>query len=150
MTDSSRRKEVDMKKVFMIIAIAAILVGCKGKGTRVQISDSVDKFKVEKLFVVDSITVYRFYDQGNAIYFTNRKGRVDAIHSKYNPVTRTYNDEELIGHLQSYISFVGKDCEMLVFDKAEGVSCDINETTSDGDYVFLHISSDKYTTKTPE
>lgn len=28
-------------------------------------------------------------------------------------------------------------------------SCDINETTSDGDYVFLHISSDKYTTKIP-
>lgn len=93
MTDSPRRKEVDMKKVFMIIAVAAILVGCKGNGTRVQISYSVDKFKVEKLFVVDSITVYRFYDQGNAIYFTNRKGRVDAIHSKYNPVTRTYNDE---------------------------------------------------------
>lgn len=41
-----------MKKVIMIIAVAAILVGCKGKGTRVQISDSVDKFKVEKLFVV--------------------------------------------------------------------------------------------------
>lgn len=56
MTYSSRRKEVDMKKVIMIIAVAAILVGCKGKGTRVQISDSVDKFKVEKLFVVDSIT----------------------------------------------------------------------------------------------
>lgn len=32
MTDSSRRKEVDMKKVIMIIAVAAILVGCKGKG----------------------------------------------------------------------------------------------------------------------
>lgn len=93
MTDSSRRKEVDMKKVFMIIAVAAILVGCKGKGTRVQISDSVDKFKVEKLFVVDSITVYRFYDQGNAIYFTNRKGRVYATHSEYDPVTHTYNDE---------------------------------------------------------
>lgn len=75
----------------MIIAVAAILVGCKGKGTRVQISDSVDKFKVEKLFVVDSITVYRFYDNGNAIYFTNRKGRVDATHSEYNPVTHTYN-----------------------------------------------------------
>lgn len=74
-----------MKKVIMIIAVAAILVGCKGKGTRVQISDSVDKFNVEKLFVVDSITVYRFYDQGNG----------------------------------------------------------------DGDYVFLHISSDKYTTKIP-
>ena len=82
-----------MKKVIMIIAVSVILVGCKGNGTRVKISDSVDKFKVEKLFVVDSITVYRFYDQGNAIYFTNRKGRVDEIHSKYNPVTRTYNDE---------------------------------------------------------
>lgn len=40
MTYSLRRKEVDMKKVIMIIAVAAILVGCKGKGTRVQISDS--------------------------------------------------------------------------------------------------------------
>ena len=57
---------------------------------------------------------------------------------------------ELIEHLKSYIDITGGDCEMLVFDKAEGVSCDINETTSDDDYVFLHISSDKYTTKTPE
>lgn len=57
---------------------------------------------------------------------------------------------ELIEHLKSYIDITGGDCEMLVFDKAEGVSCDINDTISDGDYVFLHISSDKYTTKTPE
>lgn len=57
---------------------------------------------------------------------------------------------ELIEYLKSYIDITGGDCEMLVFDKAEGVSCDINETTNDGDYVFLHISSDKYTTKTPE
>lgn len=57
---------------------------------------------------------------------------------------------ELIEHLKSYIDITGGDCEMLVFDKAEGVSSDINDTTSDGDYVFLHISSDKYTTKTPE
>lgn len=37
MTYSSRRKEVDMKKVIMIIAVAAILVGCK---VRVQESKS--------------------------------------------------------------------------------------------------------------
>ena len=43
---------------------------------------------------------------------------------------------ELIEHLKSYIDITGGDCEMLVFDKAEGVSCDINDTTSDGDYVF--------------
>lgn len=56
---------------------------------------------------------------------------------------------ELIGHLQSYIDITGGDCEMLVFDKAEGVSYGIENTSTDGDYVFLHISSDKYTTKTP-
>ena len=75
----------------MIIAIVAILVGCDSKGTRVQISDSVYEYKVEKLFVVDSVTVYKFYDNGNAIYFTNRKGRVYATHAEYNPVTKTSN-----------------------------------------------------------
>ena len=77
----------------MIIAIVAILVGCDSKGTRVQISDSVYEYKVEKLFVVDSVTVYKFYDNGNAIYFTNRKGRVYAVHSEYNPVTKTCNNK---------------------------------------------------------
>lgn len=57
---------------------------------------------------------------------------------------------ELIEYLKSYIDITGGDCEMLVFDKAEGVSYDIKNTFTDGDYVFLHISSDKYTTKTPE
>lgn len=56
-----------MKKVIMIIAVAAILVGCKGKGTRVQISDSVDKFKVEKLFVVDRL-ISEFIQQLQDVY----------------------------------------------------------------------------------
>lgn len=50
---------------------------------------------------------------------------------------------ELIEYLKSYIDLTGGDCEMLVFDKAEGVSYDIKNTSTDGDYVFLHISSDK-------
>lgn len=52
---------------------------------------------------------------------------------------------ELIEYLQSYIKHTGGDCEVLVFDKAEGTSYDIKNTSTDGDYVFLHISSDKYT-----
>lgn len=56
---------------------------------------------------------------------------------------------ELIEHLLSYIKHTGGDCEVLIFDKAEGISCDIKKTSTDGDYAFLHISSDKYT-KTPE
>ena len=49
---------------------------------------------------------------------------------------------ELIEHLKSYIDAAGGDCKILVFDKA-GISCDIENTSTDGDYVFLHISSDK-------
>ena len=49
---------------------------------------------------------------------------------------------ELIEHLKSYIDLTGGDCEMLVFDKAEGVSYDIKNTSTDGDYIFLHVSSD--------
>lgn len=56
---------------------------------------------------------------------------------------------ELIEHLKSYIDITGGDCEMLVFNKAEGVSYDIKNTSTEGDYVFLHVSSDKYTTKIP-
>ena len=63
---------------------------------------------------------------------------------------RNMKASALIEYLKSYINITGGDCEVLVFDKAEGVSCDINETTSEGNYVFLHISSDKYTTKTPK
>ena len=84
-----------MKKIILLfVSLIFLLVSCnENKGINVPTSDSINEIKVEKLFVVDGITVYRFYDQGNAIYFTNRKGRIYAIHSKYNPVTRTYNDE---------------------------------------------------------
>lgn len=44
MTYSSRRKEVDMKKVIMIIAVAAILVGCKGKAkSRILLTNSMSR-----------------------------------------------------------------------------------------------------------
>ena len=50
---------------------------------------------------------------------------------------------ELIEHLKSYMDLTGGDCEMLVFDKAEGCSHCIENTVTDGDYIFLRISSDK-------
>lgn len=56
---------------------------------------------------------------------------------------------ELIEYLKSYIDITGGDCEVLIFDKAEGVSCDIKNTSTDSDNIFLHVSSDKYTTKIP-
>lgn len=57
---------------------------------------------------------------------------------------------ELIEHLKSYIDATGGDCEMFVFDKAEGCSYDVKNTSTDGDNIFLHISSDIHIiTKTP-
>lgn len=51
---------------------------------------------------------------------------------------------ELIEHLKSYIDITGGDCEMFVFDKKEGVSYDIKNTSMDGDDVFLLVSSDTH------
>lgn len=57
---------------------------------------------------------------------------------------------ELIEHLKSYIDATGGDCEMFVFDKKEGASYDIKNTSTDGDNIFLHVSSDTHIiAKTP-
>ena len=54
---------------------------------------------------------------------------------------------ELIEHLKSYIDLTGGDCKVRVFDKINCRTYDIINTCTNGDHVFLHISSDKYTTK---
>lgn len=80
-----------MKKIILLfLSIILLLVSCNGnKGTNVPTSDSINNIKVEKLFVVDGITVYRFYDGGRVVYFTNKKGVVNAIHGEYDPATET-------------------------------------------------------------
>ena len=81
-----------MKKIILLLFLSVILllVSCNGnKGTNVPTSDSINKIKVEKLFVVDGIAVYRFYDGGRVVYFTNKKGVVNALHGEYDPATKT-------------------------------------------------------------
>lgn len=79
-----------MKKIIFIVLSVLLLVSCnENKGTNVPTSDSINEIKVEKLFVVDGITVYRFYDGGNVVYFTNKKGEVKALHGEYDPATKT-------------------------------------------------------------
>ena len=80
-----------MKKIILLfVSVIFLLVSCnENKGVNVPTSDSINEIKVEKLFVVDGITVYRFYDGGRAVYFTNKKGDVKAIHSEYDPATKT-------------------------------------------------------------
>ena len=81
-----------MKKIILLLFLSVILllVSCNGnKGTNVPTSDSINKIKVEKLFVVDGVTVYRFHDGGRVVYFTNKKGVVNALHGEYDPATKT-------------------------------------------------------------
>ena len=80
-----------MKKVtVLLVAIMFSFVSCKeNKGIDVPKSDSINDIKVEKLFVVDGITVHRFYDGGKVVYFTNKKGEVKASHDEYDSATKT-------------------------------------------------------------
>ena len=80
-----------MKKIILLfISVIFLLVSCNvNKGTNVPKSDSINKIKVEKLFVVDAVTVYRFHDGGRVVYFTNKKGVINALHGEYDPAIKT-------------------------------------------------------------
>ena len=80
-----------MKKIILLfVSVIFLLVSCnENKGINVPTSDSINKIKLEKLFVVDGITVYRFYDGDRVVYFTNKRGVVNAIHGEYDPATKT-------------------------------------------------------------
>lgn len=66
-----------MKKILIPLFFVFALVGCMNEGTPQPISGNKANaigFKVQFLFEVDSIRVYRFHDQGHYHYFTNKKG----------------------------------------------------------------------------
>ena len=80
-----------MKKIILLLVSAIfLLVSCsENKGINVPKTDSINEIKVEKLFIADGITVYRFYDCGRVVYFTNQKGEAKALHDEYDPATKT-------------------------------------------------------------
>lgn len=84
-----------MKKIILLfVSVIFLLVSCNdNKGINVPTSDSINEIKVEKLFVVDGITVYRFYDGGRVVYFTNKKGVVKALHDEYDPVNKNHKNK---------------------------------------------------------
>ena len=69
-----------MKKFFLII-VALLFISCDHRGEKVQIERGNTAVNVEKLFTVDGITVYRFWDGCDKVYFTNRTSNVRAIES---------------------------------------------------------------------
>ena len=78
------------KTIVLLVAIVFLCVSCyENKGVNIPTLNSINEIKVEKLFVVDGITVYRFRDCGRVVYFTNKKGEVKTFSSEYDPVTKT-------------------------------------------------------------
>ena len=79
-----------MKKIILFVLVIFLLVSCNdNEGINIPTSDSINEIKVEKLFVVDGITVYRFYDGGIVVYFTNKISEVKSIHNEYDPAIKT-------------------------------------------------------------
>lgn len=64
-----------MKKILLLfVSVIFLFVSCNdNKGINVPTSDSINEIKVEKLFVVDGITVYRFYDGGRVFILPTKK-----------------------------------------------------------------------------
>lgn len=66
-----------MKKKIITAALAVVLLaGCETKQSEEVKTSTNPAYNVEKLFTVDSITVYRFEDNNRYVYFTNRRGNV--------------------------------------------------------------------------
>ncbi|SUE33653.1 DUF4884 domain-containing protein [Rikenella microfusus] len=70
-----------MKKALLII-LAAGLLGCVKSGKVMRPNDGNRNYSPKFLFEVDGVRVYRFYDGGRYIYFTNSTGRVSYTISR--------------------------------------------------------------------
>jgi hypothetical protein len=60
-------------KLFIVIFVSLIVIGCAGEPEQ---STKQGDFQVDKLFTHDGITLYRFEDAGEYVYFAS-KGNVD-------------------------------------------------------------------------
>ncbi len=66
-----------MKKLLLLLMSSLVLTSCEPvPGQKVEITDGPEGARVEKLFTVDGVTVYRFHDGGETVYFTNTSGTV--------------------------------------------------------------------------
>lgn len=69
-----------MKTKLLIIVSAILLVGCGHEGISTNISDK-NGIKIELLFENDGCKVYRFYDNGRGIYYSDCRGNIKYEHS---------------------------------------------------------------------
>lgn len=67
----------------LLIAVTALILGLSSCATRQPVSRQVSAnnkdYTVSYLFEHEGCKVYRFYDNGNYVYFTNSAGTVTSI-----------------------------------------------------------------------
>lgn len=70
-----------MKKFIFLFAFvfSLVLTGCEKAGTQVQTDGAKHDFDVQFLFETDGVKVYRFFDAGEYIYFTNANGKTSYV-----------------------------------------------------------------------
>ena len=79
-----------MKKLILVVLATILIVGCRENGTPVKTTDSEYNFNVVKLFEIDGVSVYRFYDGGKYVYFTNSNGKVPVSYTHLRIYKQTY------------------------------------------------------------
>lgn len=86
-----------MKKIILIVVALIMLVSCEPQYKSEEVTPcSNPSYKVEKLFTVDSITVYRFIDNGRYIYFTDCTGNVEYTYRRRTGKTTTTERVQMI------------------------------------------------------
>jgi hypothetical protein len=69
-----------MIKTFLLLLVGFICFSCTvSRPIAVVPSDNNTTYQVDYLFEHDGCKVYRFYDKGNYVYFTNCNGEAIAI-----------------------------------------------------------------------
>lgn len=81
-----------MKKIISLLIIIALFAGCYGD-PKEKIQNG--NFEVQYLFEQDGCKVYRFFDGGRAVYFSNCKGKMQTDVTTNNKQTSTYNVETI-------------------------------------------------------
>ena len=75
--------KIKISTIALLLFVAVMATGCVDyvPSSKPVKSDNPN-YEVRKLFTVDGVTVYRFFDGNRPIYFTNGNGVVQSTHSE--------------------------------------------------------------------
>ena len=73
-----------MSKKFLFLFFALLLLSSCKKEAQEVVSTTNSEIRVDFLFEVDGIKVYRFNDNGYFVYFTNRTGNTEYSYTTHN------------------------------------------------------------------